>query len=79
MEFFVAHPNVILFISHCGLIGTLETVYYGKPLICIPIFVDQATNAATAKNFGTAIILDFKKFNEATLKSAIIEVLHNKM
>lgn len=75
----LAHPNVKLFISHCGLIGTLETVYFGKPIVCIPIFVDQATNAAVAKNHGIATILDFKQFNETTLKSAIFEVLENKL
>lgn len=67
-----------LFISHCGQIGTLETVYFGKPLICIPIFVDQATNAAVSRHHGIATILNFNKLDEHTFRTAIIEMLNNK-
>lgn len=76
--FSAAHPNVKLFISHCGLIGTIETVYFGKPIICVPIFVDQATNAAISQNHGIATTLHFQNFNAHTLKSTILEMLTNK-
>lgn len=60
------------------MIGTIESVYYGKPIVCIPVFVDQATNAQLLRIAGIATVLDFKELNENTLRSAVSEVLNNK-
>lgn len=37
----IAHPNVKLFITHGGLLGTTEALVEGIPLLGIPIFGDQ--------------------------------------
>lgn len=37
----LAHPHVILFISHGGLFGTIEAIYSGIPLLFIPIYGDR--------------------------------------
>lgn len=76
--FAAGHRNVKLFISHCGLIGMIESVYFGKPIVCIPVFLDQAMNAALAKNNGIATVLDFKNLNEDSFRSAIFEILDDK-
>lgn len=41
----LAHPNVKLFINHGGLLGTMEAVYFGKPVVGIPVFFDQRLNS----------------------------------
>ncbi|XP_033334725.2 UDP-glucosyltransferase 2 [Megalopta genalis] len=38
------HKNIKAFITHGGLMGLQEAVYFGIPLVGVPIFGDQSTN-----------------------------------
>ncbi|KAF5275119.1 hypothetical protein FQR65_LT16780 [Abscondita terminalis] len=73
----LAHPNVVLFISHGGLLGTIETIYHGKPIVGIPILGDQEMNIAAAELNGFAKSLPFNDLDEKSLESAVNEVLTN--
>jgi UDP:flavonoid glycosyltransferase YjiC (YdhE family) len=37
----LAHSGIKLFISHCGLMSTQESLWHGKPLIGVPLYGDQ--------------------------------------
>ena len=37
----LAHNNTRLFITHCGMHGVLESIYYGVPMVGMPVFIDQ--------------------------------------
>jgi glucuronosyltransferase len=37
----LAHPNIVLFITHGGMFGTQEGQYRGVPMLFIPFFGDQ--------------------------------------
>ncbi|KPJ12634.1 UDP-glucuronosyltransferase 2A3 [Papilio machaon] len=50
----LAHPNVKVFITHGGLLSTLEALRYGVPLLAIPVFGDQPGNAIRAMRSGYA-------------------------
>ncbi|KPJ12633.1 Ecdysteroid UDP-glucosyltransferase [Papilio machaon] len=50
----LVHPNVKVFITHGGLLSTLEALRYGVPLLAIPVFGDQPGNAIRAMRSGYA-------------------------
>ncbi|XP_019870617.2 UDP-glycosyltransferase UGT5-like [Aethina tumida] len=74
----LAHPNVKLFITHGGLLSTTETIYFGKPVLCIPIFGDQPINAQNMVNHGFALRHDYKDLtNSNDFLDKIKEMLNN--
>lgn len=74
----LAHPKVKVFITHGGLLGGIEAVYYGKPLVTIPIFGDQKMNAARSVMSGYGVLVDYNNLTEASLTWGLQEVLNNK-
>ncbi|KAG4077629.1 hypothetical protein HA402_008889 [Bradysia odoriphaga] len=74
----LAHPNVILFISHGGMFGHFEALYRGVPLIIIPFFGDQFRNAKRAQLIGYAKHLDFKQLSTELLVDSVREMISNK-
>ena len=43
-KLYVGHKNVKAFLTHGGLLGTQEAIYYEIPLIGIPLCADQFFN-----------------------------------
>lgn len=74
----LAHSNVKLFITHGGLLGGTEAIYYGKPLVTIPIFGDQKLNAARSVITGYGVRVDYSNLTETSLTWGLNEVLNNK-
>jgi glucuronosyltransferase len=73
----LAHPKIKLFISHCGFGGIAEAKHHGVPIIGLPLFGDQASNAASVEQEGWGVKLDIATMTEVSLKSSIEEVLTN--
>nr|CAH7725296.1 unnamed protein product [Callosobruchus chinensis] len=73
----LAHPNIVAFISHGGLLSTTEATYFGVPIIGIPIFGDQPRNVRVGVEKGTTIYLPPDELGEASLYSAVKEILEN--
>jgi len=48
----LAHPAVKVFVSHCGANSLIESLYFGKPILGIPVRGDQFGNAAIAETLG---------------------------
>ncbi|KAK8724699.1 hypothetical protein OTU49_011229, partial [Cherax quadricarinatus] len=48
----LAHDNVKVFITHCGLLSLQESIYHATPLLALPIFGDQPKNGMFVKNSG---------------------------
>ncbi|XP_020813000.1 UDP-glucuronosyltransferase 2B14 [Drosophila serrata] len=67
----LAHPKVLAFATHGGMLSTTESIYHGKPVIGLPIFSDQFFNMAHAEQTGYGIMLDFKALKAQDFRAAI--------
>uniref|UniRef100_A0A7G3B2Y9 UDP-glucuronosyltransferase n=1 Tax=Lutzomyia longipalpis TaxID=7200 RepID=A0A7G3B2Y9_LUTLO len=50
----LAHPNLKLFISHCGLLSIQEAAWFGVPVLGFPVFADQFFNLQLSVKSGVA-------------------------
>lgn len=49
------HSSTGGFVSHCGWSSTMESLYFGVPLIAMPMHLDQPTNARLLMEIGAGI------------------------
>lgn len=75
---FVAHRNIKLFIYQGGIQSTEEAVYYGVPLIGIPMLWDQMYNVQYIKKLGVGVHLHFNNISKESIETAVYEVINNK-
>lgn len=73
----LAHPNVKLFISHCGNGGVSEARYHGVPIFGIPVYFDQHSNLDAIVTEGWAVSLQYSLLTEETFEAALTEALTN--
>ncbi|CAG9798502.1 unnamed protein product [Chironomus riparius] len=73
----LAHSNIRLFISHCGIGSVVEATYHGVPIIANPLLGDQFGNAMKVENEGWGKVVNLKFINEEELMKMIMEVLSN--
>ena len=73
----LAHPNIKIFISHCGLGSVVESRYHGVPILGLPLFGDQMMNAKLAVEEGWAVVMELKTLEEKDFHENIQELLYN--
>ncbi|XP_066990896.2 UDP-glycosyltransferase UGT5 isoform X1 [Anabrus simplex] len=73
----LVHPNVRVFISHGGLMGSLESVYAGVPVVGIPMFFDQMQNVEYLSNIGIARKVDYEDITKDTVYFALKSILED--
>jgi len=73
----LAHPNVKVFITHCGLLGTQESLYGETPLLGLPIFGDQPNNAKTIKRKSYGRYIEWSDLSTEILVKELKEVVSN--
>ena len=78
-EEFVPQPSVLplvdLVITHGGNNTTTECFHFGKPMIALPLFWDQYSNAQRVHETGFGVRLDTYAFEEAEMSAAIDRLL----
>ncbi|KAL7630187.1 UNVERIFIED_CONTAM: hypothetical protein RMT77_019674 [Armadillidium vulgare] len=74
----LGHPKLKLFITHGGLLSTLEATYNGVPVIGIPVFFDQHYNMLQVEQEGWGKAMSWNTVNETSLRELILHVLNNK-
>ncbi|KOX67538.1 UDP-glucuronosyltransferase 1-8 [Melipona quadrifasciata] len=73
------HKNLKAFITHGGLMSTQEAIYFGIPLVGIPLFGDQRVNLKLAANKKVAVNLgSLDNITEETLYNALETALYNE-
>ena len=77
MSYVPEHKNVIAFMSHCGLAGVIEAVATGTPVVAIPLFHDQPSNAALLRHRGAAVYLDFKTVTKEGILAALSAIVND--
>uniref|UniRef100_A0A1B6FW51 UDP-glucuronosyltransferase n=1 Tax=Cuerna arida TaxID=1464854 RepID=A0A1B6FW51_9HEMI len=73
----LAHPKIIAFMGHGGLLSTSEAVYCGIPMVLIPMFGDQPNNVAHLAASGAAVKLAYKEITKETVLKALRAVLYD--
>ncbi|CAO1437944.1 unnamed protein product [Diamesa hyperborea] len=73
----LAHPNVKVFITHGGLLGTTEALVEGVPVLGIPIFGDQKMNMAKAVARGYGLQINYDDISEELFTEKLTELLNN--
>jgi MGT family glycosyltransferase len=71
-------PQVDLVITHGGNNTVTESLYFGKPMVALPLFWDQYDNAQRVEETGVGIRLDTYGHNGAELTGAIDRLLEDR-
>lgn len=75
--FVAGHPNVKLFISHGGLLGTQEAVACGVPMLVIPLYADQALNGRAMSDRGVARIMQLTNIDKHSWRESVSDILND--
>ncbi|KAF7264748.1 hypothetical protein GWI33_022483 [Rhynchophorus ferrugineus] len=67
----LCNPKVKVFIGHGGLLGTIEAINCGVPMIVMPQFGDQVFNARYLENNGGGLVLPLHEVTEDNLYKAL--------
>ncbi len=60
-----------VFVTHAGMGGCTESLWFGVPTVAIPQGVDQFANAAMLDEIGTGVHLPFDEVTAETLRAAV--------
>lgn len=71
----LSHPNVVVFVSHCGMNSIHESLYYGKPILALPFFGDQHYNAARLVDLGVALKINKRNFSRIDVSDKVNQLL----
>lgn len=67
--------NVKAFISHAGILSTIEAIEAGIPMVAVPLFGDQYGNAAALEDVGLATVVSYQDLKKEYLLDAVNVVL----
>lgn len=66
-------------IAHCqtGMLSTIESIHFAKPMIGIPMYFDQESNMKMAEYRGYSISLPYRELTTEKLQIAVREIITN--
>jgi MGT family glycosyltransferase len=66
-----------VFLTHAGMNSTMESLYYGVPMVAIPHNFEQAMTAHRIAHMGLGVMLEKEAVNAATLGEAVERVAND--
>uniref|UniRef100_A0A182J3D7 Uncharacterized protein n=1 Tax=Anopheles atroparvus TaxID=41427 RepID=A0A182J3D7_ANOAO len=69
---------VDVFITHGGLLGVQEAIWYGVPMLGVPNYGDQYHNVRRIEQLGAGMELRLEDVNSDTLQDQLLELMHNE-
>ena len=73
----LGHPNIKLFITHCGNAGQHESLYHGVPMLGIPIHSNQAHNAVRLIRYNYGLVINKENATKDSIANQVYELLNN--
>lgn len=67
-----------LYISSCGMAAVQEPLYFGVPVICVPLVADQADIAARLHDSGAGIVLHKDDINPDNVFKAVARAMSDE-
>ncbi|KAJ8719642.1 hypothetical protein PYW08_011817 [Mythimna loreyi] len=74
----ICHPKVVAFVTHSGMLSTTEAMHCGIPIVAIPLFGEQYSNAQSAVESGLGVSVDVLTLNQRILEDALNTILQEK-
>ncbi|XP_049536601.1 UDP-glycosyltransferase UGT5-like [Anopheles darlingi] len=71
----LAHRNLKLFVSHGGLFGTQEAIYWARPVLFMPFYGDQHQNAHKFEKAGLGLTLSIINVTVDRLQTTMERIL----
>ena len=75
----LAHKNLRLFITHCGMHGVMEAIFYSVPMVGMPVFIDQVSTLSYLINMGPHLLFYKNLPHLHTKNPALIFFVFNKL
>ena len=72
-----AHKNVKVFITHCGLQSSIESMYHATPMVGMPLIGEQLRNFIRLQDKGIARAVHWDELTEESLTEAVYDVINN--
>eukprot|EP00948_MAST-09A_sp_MAST-9A-sp1_P001681 g1681.t1 len=72
-----ANTGVKLIVSQCSLVSAQDALYFGKPLLCIPLLADEHDITARVLDFKYGLSLSQDNFNVESLMQSIEPLIKN--
>lgn len=71
-------PHVDVFVTHGGLNSTMESLYYGVPLVILPSIKEQVTTAERVRDLNLGVIPDRADLTADMLREAVTTVFQSE-
>uniref|UniRef100_A0A3Q4H4H0 UDP-glucuronosyltransferase n=1 Tax=Neolamprologus brichardi TaxID=32507 RepID=A0A3Q4H4H0_NEOBR len=74
----LGHPQTKVFVAHGGTNGVQEAIYYGVPVLGIPLFFDQYDKLLRLQERGAGKIIRLADVNGHSFEQGLKEVIHQE-